>query len=99
MGGNKGLGLVSLRDYVRHEIIMVDRGLSKREFLCEDCGECDTLMPVDGSREDRFNLNAMACGSSEMLRPRAGEAAMTSVRGCSIWSWDHPSGTVVFWTF
>lgn len=79
MGPPKGVGIITLRSFQRHEPILVDRGLSKTEFLRDDRSECDSLMPVEESRDERFALNAMACGSSEVLRPRTGVSNRTSV--------------------
>ena len=70
-GPPKGIGVVALRHFGAHEPILVDRALTSKEFLLDNREVCDTLMPQDGERVDRFHLNAMGSGShGDALRVR-----------------------------
>jgi hypothetical protein len=68
VSSEKGKGLFALRDFARHERILVERTFELDELQSGPPGplaEFSALMPADGSSLDKFNLNCLGAGSSQ----------------------------------
>jgi hypothetical protein len=68
VSSEKGQGLFAMRDFARHERILVERTFELDELQSGPPGpqaEFSALMPADGSSLDKFNLNCLGAGSSQ----------------------------------